>query len=122
MISMPISSEVSTGLLTLGGAIVGAIPGLVSSFLSRRTDEKKQLRELVIKAATESWKTHAEHAGDRAMLPLEHYIIHTMKMCEFALSGANVTPDSLKTHLKEVSALMDILLEHASTPRGKKTD
>ena len=116
---MSISPEVSTGLLTLGGAVVGAIPGLVSSFLSKRSDEKKQLRELVVKAATDSWKTHAEH-GQGKLLPLEHYIIHTMKMCEFALSGEKVTPESMKTHLQETSALMDVLVEHATTPRGTK--
>ena len=116
---MPISPEVSTGLLTLGGAVVGAIPGLVSSFLNKRSDEKKQLIELVVNAATESWKTHVEH-GQGNMLPLEHYIIHTMKMCEFALSGKKVTPESMKTHLQETSALMDVLVEHATTPRGTK--
>ena len=116
---MSISTEVSIGLLTLGGAIVGAIPGVVSSFLSQRSDEKKQLRELVVRAATDSWKFHAEH-GDGKLLPLEHYIIHTMKMCEFALSGDKVTSESIKTHLKETSALMDVLVEHATTAGGTK--
>ena len=111
---MSISPEVSTGLLTLGGAVVGAIPGLVSSFLSKRSDEKKQLRELVVKAATDSWKTHAEH-GQGKLLPLEHYIIHTAKMCEFALSGELVTPETTAQRLKEIEAVMKVLSEHASS-------
>jgi hypothetical protein len=117
---MPISPELSAGLLTLGGAVVGALPGLLSSFLSKRSDEKKQLRELVFKAATESWKTHAENSNGRALLPLEHYIVHTMKMCEFAMSGEKVTPETLKGHLQETSALMDLMVEHASTRHGAK--
>jgi hypothetical protein len=106
---------------SLGGAVVGALPGLVSSFLIKRSDERKQFKELVAKAAIESWKMHAEHAGTRAMLPLEHYIIYTAKMCEFALADKKATAETMRTHLHEVSALMEVLAEHANTPR-KKTE
>lgn len=116
---MPLSPGELAVVASLGGAVVGAIPGLVSSYLRKRFEERKQFKELVVKAAIESWKTHAEH-GSGQMLPLEHYIIHTAKMCEFALADKQVTPASMKVHLQEVSALMDVLAEHASSPRIKK--
>jgi lipase chaperone LimK len=116
---MALSPEELAVVASLGGAVVGALPGLVSSFLTKRSDERKQFKELVVKAAIESWKTHAAHAGTRAMLPLEHYIIYTAKMCEFALADKKVTAESMRTHLQEVSALMEVLVQHAKAP-GRK--
>lgn len=105
-------------LASLGGALVGAVPGLVSSFLSKQSDERKHFKELVFKAATDSWKTHAE-IGNGRVLPLEHYIIHTAKMCEVALSDEELTAESMKKQLQKISALMDVLAEHASTQRAR---
>ena len=87
---MALSPEDLAVVASLGGAIVGAVLGLVSSLLSKRSEERKQLKELVVKAAIESWKAHAERGPGR-LLPLEHYIIHTAKMCELALAEAKVT-------------------------------
>jgi hypothetical protein len=117
---MNLSPQELTIVGTLGGAIVGALPGIISSFLNRRTEERKQFKELVVKAAIESWKTHVELAGNRFMFPLEHYIIHTAKMCEFALSDKKLTPESMDQHLKELSAVMDVLVKHAESPSAKK--
>lgn len=115
---MPLSPGELAVVASLGGTIVGAVPGLVSSFMSKRLEERKQFKELVVKAAIASWKTHVERGSER-MLPLEHYIIHTAKMCEFALADKGVTAESMRAHLQEVSALMDVLTEHVSTPHVK---
>jgi hypothetical protein len=112
---MALSPEVLAIVASLGGAFVGAIAVLGSSYLTKRSDERKQFKELAVKAAIESWKTHVEHAGKSAIFPLEHYIIHTAKMCEFAFADKKVTSESMKTYLQEVSALMEVLAEHAKT-------
>lgn len=103
-------------LATLGGAIVGTLPGIISTFVNKKSDEKKQFNEMVVKAATESWKTHVEHASG-GILPLEHYIIHTSKMCDLALNG-KINTKNAKQKLSEIDSLMTILAEHASkTPK-----
>ena len=103
---------------TIGGAIIGALPSVVSSILNRKTDEKKHFNELVVKAATENWKFVAEHS--KAVMPLEHYIIHTAKMCEFALSGEPLTPEATEKRLKEIDAVMAVLANHAISASSPK--
>ena len=88
---MEISSNALAVFGTLGGALIGALPSLITSILNRQSDAKKHFSELVVKAATENWKFVAEHSSSQVVLPLEHLIIHTAKMCEFALSGEPVT-------------------------------
>jgi len=107
------SPEVLGVVATLGGTVIGALPGLISSSINRKSEERKQFRELVIKAAIESWKTRVQHQSTVAILPLEHYIIHTAKMCELALSEKSITPEQMKHHLQEIENLMTILVEHA---------
>ena len=115
---MSLSPQELTVVAGLGGAIIGAMPGLISSLINRRTEERKQFKELVIKAAIESWKTTVEHS--KAVMPLEHYIVHSAKMCEFVLSDKKVTAETMRAHLQEVGALMDVLSVHAISAHPKK--
>ncbi|MHB1084434.1 MAG: hypothetical protein ACYCZA_06305 [Thiobacillus sp.] len=110
---MALSPEELVAVVGLGGAALGAFPGLIATFINRRAEDKKHFNELVVKAATENWKFVAEHSQSRAILPLEHYIIHTAKMCEFALSGDPVTPETTEKRLKEIDAVMTVLANHA---------
>lgn len=113
--------EIATALLTLAGAIVGALPGLISGFFSRRAEEKKQLRELVMKTTAENWRFIAENA--KAVLPFEHYMIHTTMMCDLAFSGNEITEEGVTTHLAKVATIMEALHKHAQgqSPRRSAT-
>jgi len=84
---MALSPEELVVVASLGGAAIGSLPSLISAFVSRRAENKRHFNELIFRAATESWKLVAEKSSSRIILPLEHYIIHTAKMCEFAFSG-----------------------------------
>lgn len=99
----------------LGGAVIGALPSLITSLVSRRAEDRRHFNELVFNAAIESWKFTAEKSASRKILPLEHYIIHTAKMCEFALSGEPVTPETTAQRLKEIEAVMVVLIDHANS-------
>lgn len=110
---MSLSPEELAVVGTLGGALIGALPSFITSLLNRRSDTKKHFNELIVKAATENWKFVAEKSTSRVLLPLEHYIIHTAKMCEFALSGEKVTPETTEQRLKEIDAVMRVLANHA---------
>ena len=117
---MALSPEELVAVAGLGGAAIGALPNLISTFINRRAEDKKNFNELVVKAATENWKFVAEHSQSRAVLPLEHYIIHTAKMCEFALSGEPVTPETTEKRLNEIDAVMTVLTNHAFSISTKK--
>ncbi len=108
---MALSPEELVAVVGLGGAVIGALPSLITSLISKRAEDKHHFNELVFNAAIESWKLTAEHS--RRIMPLEHYIIHTAKMCEFALSGEPVTPETTAQRQKEIEAIMRVLEEHA---------
>jgi hypothetical protein len=105
---------------SLGGAIVGAIPGLVALFLNRQSEERKQFKELVFKSALESWKLRVDKTG--IIPPLETYVIHAAAMCEFAFAKKKITPEDMAKHLQELSAVMEVMAEHSSQSPGKKVD
>lgn len=110
---MTLTPEELIAIVGLGGVAIGALPSLIISFINRRAEDRHHFSELVFKAAIESWKFIGEKSTVQYILPLEHYIIHTAKMCEFALSGEKVTPETIVLRLKEVDAVMKVLAEHA---------
>jgi len=111
---MAITPEISALL----GALIGIAPGIITPLLTRKSDERKQIRELAVRSAIEAWKTRIEHAQpNTALMPLEVYITHTTMMCDFALSGSKIDPESMQKHLNDVQSVMDVMIEHASTPR-----
>lgn len=111
--------EVTTALLTLAGALVGALPGLISGFFNSRAEEKKQLRELVMKTTAENWRFIAENS--KAVLPFEHYMIHTTMMCDLVFSGREITEEALKAHLAKVGTVMEALHQHATSSVPKRS-
>ena len=115
---MALSPELATGLLAIGSAAIGALPGLISGFFGRRADEKKQLRELVMKTTAENWRFIAENS--KAVLPFEHFMIHTTMMCDLVFSGKEITEEGIKAHLAKVSAIMNALHQHATSDAPKR--
>ena len=109
--------EMATALIALAGAVVGALPGLISGFFARRAEEKRQLRELVIKTTAENWRFIAENSN--AVLPFEHYMVHTAMMCDLVFSGKEVTEEAVKTHLSKVGGVMHAMHQHATTMPSK---
>lgn len=110
---MSLSPEELVAIVGLGGAAIGALPSLITSLVSKRAEDKRHFNELIFNAAIESWKLTAVHS--RSIMPLEHYIIHAAKMCEFAFSGKPVTPETTSQQLKEIEAVMKVLNEHAKS-------
>ena len=110
---MALTPGLTTGLVAIVSALVGAMPGIVSGFFNRRAEDKKQLRELVIKTAAENWRFVAENS--RSILPFEHYMIHTAMMCDLAFSSEEITEERTSAHLSKVAAVMRVLELHAKS-------
>ncbi|NOS73439.1 MAG: hypothetical protein HOP36_02625 [Methyloglobulus sp.] len=110
---MELTPELTTGLVAIASALVGAMPGIVSGFFTRKADDKKQLRELVMKTTAENWRFVAENT--KAILPFEHYMLHTAMMCDLAFSGEEITEERTTAHLAKVDAVMRVLEQHAKS-------
>lgn len=110
---MQLTPELTTGLVAIASALVGALPGMISGFFTRKAEDKKHLRELVMKTTAENWRFIAENT--RAILPFEHYMIHTAMMCDLVFCEEAITEERTKTHLAKVAAVMKTLEQHAKS-------
>ena len=118
---MSLSPELIAVIGTLGGAIVGAISASVAAIVNKHSEERKHFRALVVNAALENWKHISSVSQSRVLFPLEHYIVHTTKMCELALDN-KLTPKNTKQKLDEIDAVMKILAEHAVNVSTKRKE
>ena len=90
------------------GAIVGAGITFLNTWLTRRSEQRRQIRELAVRAAIEEWKSHAELAEKhrRTTHPLDLYLIHAMYFVQ-TLDGSLKTQEEICNHLRKVHNITD---------------
>jgi hypothetical protein len=109
------SSEILILVGTLSGAFIGALSTLGVTWLSKRSEERKHYRELIINLAVENYKE--ERAMARAVLerrpeitqfhyPLDDYIIHMVQLAELVIDK-KIQPNDVKRVLAEMDELTD---------------
>ena len=94
----------------IGAAVGSGVTGLfgfIAIIQQRRSEERRQIRELAVKAAIENWSRDFEisklKGGDTLLQPLDLYLVHAMHLVA-ALDGRLKTPDEIRTHLRETYA------------------
>ena len=100
--------QVITAFAALGGTLVGAISAWVITFINRRFDDRRHMRQLAIETAVEYWKQDIETAhfiGERTQTtvninPLDTYIIHMLQLAELVsdkrLTAANTEQELMR--------------------------
>ena len=85
--------------------VVSGLFALCSTWLQRRADERRQIRELAVKVAIENWKIACEQRkGTRFeafcdINSLNVYLINAMHLIS-ALDGSLKTPEQIQKHLR----------------------
>lgn len=105
---MQIDATTATILGAAVASIVGGGFAVCNMWLTRRSDERRQIRELAIRAAIENWKIYNE-ASQRvggAPQPLDVYLIHAMHLVS-ALDGSLKTPKQIEDHLRQTFVATD---------------
>lgn len=120
---MNISPEQLAVFGTLAAAFLGLLATVASTWVARRSDERKHLRELVMKAAVENWKQQYEVYLSRNMAasipPLDVYIVHMLKLSEI-LSAADITPAGVESKLREVDELTAAVMRYKRRQEAEK--
>lgn len=115
---MDLAPAVVNGLFALGGALIGSIAPVVASIATRRAEDRKSQRDLAAKMSMESWRLRLENSGKAG--PLEHQLVYTTLISELAMERG-LTPERVKTRLDEISDIVDVMADHASSAQ-QRTD
>jgi hypothetical protein len=93
----------------IGAAVGSGVTGLfgfIAILFQRRSDERRQVRELSVQIAIKEWEAHVAGATNRGgeVFPLAAYLMHSMKLIS-VIDGSISSPQDVVRRLKEV---MDI--------------
>lgn len=97
----------------VGGGIA-VVGNIINNKINKKAEEKRQLREAVIKTALEAWRDHSDHARNRggAVLPIDSYIVHMAVMSEALLNPEEFTEEEILKKLKQSDKLIDIQVKY----------
>src|SRR5438270_11232267 len=111
---MQIDATTATLLATAIGALSSGATAVIILLINKRSEERRHLRELAMKAALENWlymsKTATEYGAER--LPLDVFVVHMLKLSE-ALTSRDLSADNLAAKLREVQRFTSIATSEA---------
>lgn len=101
----------------LVAALVNAVANIILTVINRRSEERKQINELVMNAALTDYKLVSEQAEREnartgrpvAVLPLDAFLVHNFLLVS-ALTGGRYKTEKLKERLLEVDKLYEEIL------------
>jgi KaiC/GvpD/RAD55 family RecA-like ATPase len=111
---MQIDATTATLLATAIGAVSSGATAIIILLINKRSEERRNLRELAMKAALENWlymsKAAADYGAER--LPIDVFVVHMLKLSE-ALTSRDLTADNLAAKLREVQRFTRIATTEA---------
>lgn len=97
-----------TAISTLIGVVISSTFNYLNQRIIKKSEENRQLRELVVNAAIESWKFNLEayktHKQPMQILPLDAYIIHMLKFADVILKN-DINESNIEEKMREVRVL-----------------
>ena len=105
----------------LAGACIGAFAGvagtIATAFITKRSEERRHIRETVLHTALESWreslafgKFKIEHGEKVAVFPLESFII-SMRHLARMIERDDLTVQDARQCVREYTAITDAVAE-----------
>ena|SRR5258708_36934393 len=90
-------------LSAMAGATIPSLASVITTLITKRSEEKRHYRELVIGAAIENWKQFiALTPPGESIEPLEDFILHMMKFYDEILAK-KLDPKTMEARLQELS-------------------
>lgn len=106
-------------LLTTGSALLGYIVPSVFNLLSARSaqksEERRQVKALVVQAAAESWKVSTEarsRIGKEMQAPFDVFLLHMAKSVD-VFFDPTTNADNLDSRLKSVDDITEVMITRA---------
>jgi hypothetical protein len=98
------------GIAALIAALVSSGINFLTAWLIRRSEERRQIRELAVRVAIEEWKWKSNVAliskKGGTIHPLDLYLVHAMYFVRL-LGGKIKCEDQLRAHLRKSFSMTD---------------
>jgi hypothetical protein len=99
---------------TLAGAFIGGLFTFLSAWVSKRSDERKYYRELMIKVASEQWihqtKATIENGGG-SVAPYDIFLIHLLQLARL-LEQRKLSSESVIDALKRADTITQAAVKY----------
>jgi hypothetical protein len=96
----------------LGAAIGGmltAVPTIITFWIGKRSEDRKQLRELAFRGAFDNWKQVAEMSQRSGLSgvvePFDVFLFHMLKLADVAIKDG-LTVETVADRMKEVNEIV----------------
>ena len=111
---MQIDAATATLLAAAIGALSSGVTAVLILLITKRSEERRHLRELAVKAALENWQavSNAAVQAGQPRMPLDVFLVHMFKLAE-ALSSRDLAADTLASKLRDVQRFTDIAVAEA---------
>ena len=103
------SATFLVGITALIAALVSSGINFLTAWFIRRSEERRQIRELAVRVAIEEWKSQVELAEKymtKIIHPLDLYLVHAMYFVRI-LGGRIKCEDQLRAHLRKSFSMTD---------------
>ncbi|MBU2564475.1 hypothetical protein KKA23_02765 [Patescibacteria group bacterium] len=117
-----ISPQIILLIGTLGGTLIGVMSSLITVFITKKYEEKKDYRKTLLETSIINWKRMSEFAlkNGGTLFPLDSFIIYNSKLMNAISKNPDLSKDELKRLLDESHELMEIYVEKEA--QHKKRD
>ncbi len=108
-------TEIIILLGTLGGALLGFFSSIITIWITKSYENKKQYREALLTAAIKHWEGIKEvgmRQGDILFYPLDVFLIHHAKIAKL-ISEEKLDKEAIKKILKESDEIFKLYQEDA---------
>lgn len=108
----------------IGAAVGSGVTGLfgfIAILLQRRSDERRQVRELSVQIAIKEWEAHVAGATNRGgeVFPLSVYLMHSMKLIS-VIDGSISSPQDVTSKLRDVMSITEAATVEINRQEAKR--
>jgi len=97
-------------LISFFSSLVGATSAILVTWISKKSEERKHRREIIVNAAIQNWKQVADlllvNKSSFQMPPLDSFLFHMAATADIVFSK-DLSPEKVVKELNKVDALLD---------------
>lgn len=124
---MPLDPVAASLIGTALGGVIGLAGSIATTLLVRRSEERRHLRDIVIRTAAENWRemnilTERLNSQGKSFeyQTLDSYVFHMLKLAE-VLDVKGITEEEVRRKIREVLSVSDAAADEIGKHHHKRT-